>query len=221
MKRLENKLGENFTCFQRYMERRMSFIESKLDAKIENLEKKVEKVKGVEKIVEKEVVQSTKHVAEDFVESKESIKHNTDDGAESILPFWLIMTKPSSQDDTPVDFVVHKKRNAQENWNDMEDVTLVVAKEECEIRKPNFEDTLYVSYHRERVEAVSKRLDEKKAIGKMRLFMATTQKSPFQRDSTMKRVMQEVVSSPTLYDPFGPYNEVKAQELLDCIAEEE
>ncbi|CAN8271404.1 unnamed protein product [Cochlearia groenlandica] len=139
MQGLQKKLEEKFTCFQGDMARRMSAIESKLDAKIENLGKKVKK--------------------------------------------W--------------------------RWRNVK----------CASLTPKTHYMFHII--EKRVEAISKRLDEKKTIGKKRLFMAATQKYQFQGDSTMKRVMQGVVPSLALYDPFGPCNEVKAQELLDRIAEEE
>ncbi|CAN8266564.1 unnamed protein product [Cochlearia groenlandica] len=58
---------------------------------------------------------------------------------------------------------------------------------EGEMRKPNSEDTLSVSYDRDITAAKAKRIEKEKGIGKRSLFLATTQKSPFQGDSTMKR----------------------------------
>ncbi|CAN8323671.1 unnamed protein product [Cochlearia groenlandica] len=167
-------------------------------------------------------------MANNGAESKHLVKHVVDDGSESKPPSWTIMTKASSQDGTPVDFVVNNKQPAKPDWDDVMDVTAQVLNAECEMPKPNSEDTLSMSYEQGRLENLTgktkvmvKRVEGNLGEGKRKVFMAASQKSPFQGDSAMKRVMQGVVASPALYDPFGPYNEIKAKELLERIAEKE
>ncbi|CAN8255528.1 unnamed protein product [Cochlearia groenlandica] len=118
------------------------FSENQVPDKIDKLGKEVDKGKCVVKGFDKEVVQSTNRVVEDCgenkkadkkivddgAESKHWVKHNGDDGAERKLSSWMVLTKPSSQDGVPMDFVVNKKRNAQEGWDDVLDVTAEVAK---------------------------------------------------------------------------------------------
>ncbi|CAN8323961.1 unnamed protein product [Cochlearia groenlandica] len=158
-KKISHKVGTNSSGvnLQMNVKRLFSLFET-LETNMKGMEKNIRtKINDLKGDVEKKMNSLEKQApvnprSDDGAQSKHAVKQAVDDGAESERRSWMIMTKASSQDGTPVEFVVNTKRHTEPTWDDVVDVTTQVMKAECEMRKVNSDDTLYVSYERGRLD---------------------------------------------------------------------